>query len=177
MSLDARKDRILVLWSVLELVALAVWVGGLVVIIGAVIPAVFNNNVVMETGGRIITRTFTEYNKFVVVAIALLVVASGWRVWMARGGRYPAAGLGRPELTFITIMIIIAAAIILWLGPASVALQEQAFAAEGVTAKKEAYEAFFRIHTVVKTLYAVNLVLGIGLMTVKITHWLQPVPR
>ena len=145
-------------------------------IIGAVIPAVFNN-VGMETGGRIMTRTFTEYNKFVVGAIALLVVASGWRVWMARGGRYPAAGLGRPELTLITTMIVLAAAIILWLGPASVALQEQAFAAEGVTAKKEAYEAFFRVHRVVKTLYAVNLVLGIGLMTLKITHWLQPVPR
>lgn len=176
MNRAAWNFRIFVLWSVLELVALTVWVGGLVVIIGAVIPAVFNN-VSMEMGGHIITRTFTEYNKIVGGAITLMVMASGWRLWIARGGRYPAAEMGRSECTVITTMIVCAAAIILWLGPASVVLQGHAFAAEGVTAKKEAYEAFFRMHTVVKGLYVVNLILGIGLMTMKITHWLRPFRR
>jgi hypothetical protein len=64
-------------------------------------------------------------------------------------------------------MIAMAALIILVLGPMSVTLQEQAFAAQGEAAKKEAYDAFFRTHMIVRALYVVNLGFGIALLAVK----------
>jgi len=42
----------------LELVALGVWVGGLLVLIGAVIPAVFNTLGGQDAGGLVLTRGF-----------------------------------------------------------------------------------------------------------------------
>jgi uncharacterized membrane protein len=150
----------------LELLALSVWVGGLVAIIGAVIPAVFNS-FGMEPGGRFLTRVFDGYNRLTTAAIVILAGTTGWQVRQGRleGGHQ--AGMG------LTLMIGLAALIILVLGPASVTLQEQAFAAQGEAAKKAAYDAFFRTHTVVRALYIVNLGLGIGLLAVKAARWTQ----
>ncbi len=75
-------------------------------------------------------------------------------------------------MILLTVMIAIAAAISLWLGPDSAALQERAFAAEGVEAKRAAYEAFFRSHSIVRALYLLNLGLGIGLLAVKVKQWI-----
>ncbi len=156
-----------------ELTALAVWVGGLVVIIGAVIPAVFNS-FGMEPGGRFLTKVFDGYNRLTGGAIVILVIAMGWRVWGARGGSAdPMAA--RPELILLSAMILVAGLITLWLGPWSVALQEQAFAAQGEEAKKAAYGAFFRTHTLVRGLYLLNLGLGIALLAVKAKGWVPHV--
>ncbi|MFM8551919.1 MAG: DUF4149 domain-containing protein [Nitrospiraceae bacterium] len=164
--------RRLVLCHTLESVALAVWVGGLVVIVGAVIPAVFNS-FGMEPGGRFLTRVFDGYNRLTIAAMALLAGTTGWRLWRFRGEEGGAAGgrVSRTEGILLSLMIAIATLIILALGPASVALQEQAFAAQGEAAKKEAYDAFFRTHTIVRALYMVNLGLGIGLLAVKVSRW------
>ena len=159
----------LVVCGLLELLGLAVWVGGLIVIVGAVIPAVFN--VGMETGGRILTRVFDAYNRLVAGAIVLLVSGSAWRMWAKRHGTYPEAGVSRGEIMLLTIMVGITAVISMWLGPDSVALQERAFAAQGVEAKKMAYEAFFRSHSIVRALYVTNLALGIALLAVKVRNW------
>jgi len=154
----------------LELVALAAWTGGLLVIVGAVIPAVFNA-FGMEPGGRFLTRVFDGYNRITIAAIVILVAASGWRTWNVHtwsGGNR----MGRPELVLLCLMILVATSIILWLGPWSVTLQEEAFAAQGEEAKKAAYDAFFRTHTLVRGLYLVNLGLGIALVAVKVRGWL-----
>lgn len=158
----------------LELLALSVWVGGLVAIIGAVIPAVFNS-FGMEPGGRFLTRVFDGYNRLTTAAIVILAGTTGWQVRQGRleGGHQAGMGLGRTEAVLLTLMIGLAALIILVLGPASVTLQEQAFAAQGEAAKKAAYDAFFRTHTVVRALYIVNLGLGIGLLAVKAARWTQ----
>jgi uncharacterized membrane protein len=160
--------RGLVACGTLELIALAVWIGGLIVIIGAVIPAVFNA-VGMEPGGRLLTRIFDGYNRLTAVAIVILMAAGVWRIRL--GLRDPEAGLRRFEVGLLTLMIVIAALIALWLGPASVTLQEQAFTAQDEAAKKAAYDSFFRTHTLVRRLYLLNLALGCVLLTVKVNGW------
>lgn len=163
------KNRMAVICGLLELLGLAVWVGGLIVIIGAVIPAVFNFG--METGGRALARVFDAYNRLVAGAIVVLVSASAWRVWSWRRGMHAEAQLSRAEILLLTIMVMVSAVITMWLGPDSVLLQERAFAAQGVEAKKAAYEAFFRSHAIVRALYVTNLALGVALMAVKVRNW------
>lgn len=166
--------RSLLVCSTLELTALAIWVGGLVVIVGAVIPAVFNT-FGMEPGGRFLTKVFDGYNRLTVAAIVMLIGASGWRIRLGRraGSGATPTGVRRAEAILLTVMIAIAAAIILLLGPRTVTLQERAFAAEGEAAKKAAYDAFFQSHTAVRGLYMVNLGLGIALLAVKAKQWMQ----
>ncbi|MBI5410554.1 MAG: DUF4149 domain-containing protein [Nitrospirae bacterium] len=161
--------------STFELAALAVWVGGLVVIVGAVIPAVFNS-FGMEPGGRFLTRVFDGYNRLTAGAIVILVATAGWRIWNARRSSVDSPAdmvVTRPEVVLLSTMVLVASLIILWLGPWSVTLQEQAFAASGEEAKKAAYDAFFRTHALVRGLYLLNLGLGIALLAVKVRGWMS----
>lgn len=155
----------------LELLALAIWIGGLVVIIASVIPAVFNS-LAMEAGGRFLTRVFNGYNGLITLAIVILVVSGAWRTWLSTSGGYRNAALSRPELALSTVMIVIAALIIVGFGPTTVQLQEQAFAAREESTRNVAYVAFFRSHRIVRALYVLNLGLGIALIAVKIKTWL-----
>ena len=154
----------------LELVALAVWIGGLIVIVAAVIPAVFNS-FGMEAGGRFLTRMFDGYNRATVGAIAVLVVCSTARTWMAREQPTSWQSVTRVESFLLLSMILLAVAIIAVLGPHSVELQERAFAAKDEAVKNQAYDAFFRTHRIVRGLYLVNLGLGIALMAVRVRNW------
>ena len=65
----------------LEFLALGVWIGGLIVLVGAVIPAVFNTWGGQESGGFFLTRAFEGYNRLVVVALIVLLAAMGYRQW------------------------------------------------------------------------------------------------
>ncbi len=167
MDLGRAPRRGLMVCHTLELVALATWIGGLVVIISAVIPAVFNS-FGMEPGGRFLTKVFDGYNRAVAAAILVLVSAAAWRRWVHRGSE---SAVTRPELLLLVMMIVVAAAIGLVLGPESVRLQERAFAAQDEVAKKAGLEAFFRTHAVVRGLYVFNLGLGIALLAVKARSW------
>jgi len=161
-----RPTRLLVCYTV-ELLALSIWIGGLVVIIGSVIPAVFNS-FGMESGGRFLTKVFEGYNQLVALAIVLLVSAAAWRFWVSSRGDRLDAAVGRSECVFLIVMIGVAALIALVMWPESVTRQEQAFATQGEVARKAAYEAFFRTHTVLRGLYLLNLGLGIALLAVKV---------
>jgi uncharacterized membrane protein len=165
------KRSLLLACHTIELVALAIWIGGLVVIIGAVIPAVFNS-FGMEPAGRFLTKVFDGYNRLVIGAIILLILASGCRFWLS-ADRLADARVRRTELFVLSLMIGIAAMIIIVLGPSSVVLQEQAFAANDEAARRAAYEAFFKSHTVVRGLYLANLGLGIALLTIKLKDWMK----
>ena len=147
----------------LEWLALGVWAGGLLVLIGAVIPAVFNTFGGQESGGIFLTRAFEGYNRFVIGAVAILSAAS-WYRW--RSGD-PAVAVSRGEMTLLAGMVVIAGIIILVLHPYAAALQAQAFAVKEEAARKAAFEAFFRIHMPVRSLYMVNLVMGILLIGIK----------
>ncbi|WP_455243980.1 DUF4149 domain-containing protein [Petrachloros mirabilis] len=147
----------------LELLALAVWVGGLLVLIGAVIPAVFNTFGGQDSGGFFLTRTFEGYNRLVVAAIVSLVLSMGYRWW----SRDPAVQVKSGELILVVLMSLIAGIIILVLHPQAAALQAEAFALKDEQARKAAFEAFFRLHMPVRSLYIVNLVLGMVLLGMK----------
>lgn len=147
----------------LEWLALGVWVGGLLVLIGAVIPAVFNTFGGQDLGGLFLTRAFEGYHRFVIGAVAILCAASWYRWWSGD----PAVAVGRGEMTMLAVMVVLAGIIIVWLHPHAVGLQAQAFAEQEEAAKKAAFEALFRILMPVRWLYMVNLVLGILLIGIK----------
>lgn len=147
----------------LELLALGVWVGGLIVLIGAVIPAVFNTFGGQDSGGLFLTRAFEGFNRLVVVALAVLALAMGYRWWSGEAG----VRVKRGEVMVLVPMGLIAAVIILWLHPHAAALQAEAFAMKNEQARKAAFEAFFRFHMPIRSLYMANLVLGLALLVIK----------
>jgi uncharacterized membrane protein len=152
-----------------ELVALGLWVGGLIVLIGAVIPAVFNTFGGQDTGGFFLTRTFEGYNRLVVAAIAMLALAMGYRWWNGE----PTVQVSRGEVILLGLMGLIAGVIILVLHPQAAALQADAFAVKDEQARKAAFEAFFRLHMPIRSLYVVNLLLGVGLFVMKAKRSLE----
>ena len=147
----------------LEWLALGVWVGGLLVLIGAVIPAVFNTFGGQDAGGFFLTRAFEGYNHFVIGSMAIMCIASWYRWWCGD----PAVAVSRGELALLAGMVVIAGVIIVVLHPYAAALQAQAFAVKEEAARKAAFEALFRILIPGRSLYMVNLVLGIFLIGIK----------
>ncbi len=152
----------------LEWLALGLWVGGMAVLVGAVIPAVFNTFGGQDSGGVFLTRAFEGYQRFVLGAVVVLSVGSWYRWWT----REPAVAVGRWELLVMGVMVVIAGLIILVLHPKAAALQTQAFAVQG-DAKKAALESLFHVLMPIRILYMVTLVLGIVLMGIKSKQSLQ----
>lgn len=148
----------------LEWVALAVWVGGMIVLSGAVIPAVFNTFGGQDSGGMLLTRAFDGYHHFVIGACVILSAAVWYRWWSGN----PIVAVGRGEVIVLASMVLIAGLIMMVLHPNAVALQAQAFATKDETAKKAALEALFRVLMPTRSLYMMNLVLGIVLVVIKV---------
>ena len=163
--------RWLLAGHVAEWLGLSIWIGGLLVIVAAVIPAVFNS-FGMEPGGRFLTRVFDGYNRLVCAAIGLLIAGGGVRVWLS--GSAAESRPGRTEMLLLLAMIAIAVLVVFILEPESVGLQERAFAAQSEAAKKSAYTDFFRSHMIVRALYLVNLGLAIGLLIAKAKSHITP---
>ena len=153
----------------LEFLALGVWIGGLIVLVGAVIPAVFNTFGGQESGGFFLTRAFEGYNRLVVVALIVLLVVMGYRQWRGEG----AGSVSRSEWVLLSAMGGIAGLIILVLHPQAAALQAEAFGLKDEQAKTAAFEAFFRLHKPIRSLYVVNVLLGIWLLVLKTKRSLQ----
>ena len=147
----------------LEWLALGVWVGGGLVLIGAVIPAVFNTFGGQDSGGVFLTRVFEGYHRFMIGALVTLWVAGWYRWWSGD----PVVSLGRGEMAVLAGMVVITGMIIVWLHPTAAALQAQAFAAHEEGAKKEAFEALFRMLKPIRWIYMVDLVLGVVLIGIK----------
>ncbi|MEO5865291.1 MAG: hypothetical protein ABIQ79_09690 [Nitrospiraceae bacterium] len=147
----------------LEWLALALWVGGGLVLIGAVIPAVFNTFGGQESGGLFVTRAFEGFHRFMIGALAILWAALCYRWWSGS----PIVTVGRGEMAVLVGMTAIAGLIIVWLHPSAAALQAQAFAAHEEAAKKAAFEALFRLLKPIRWIYMIDLVLGILLIGIK----------
>ena len=154
----------------LEVLGLAIWVGGLVAILGSVIPEVFNLG--MEAGGRLLTKVFVRYNQLILLAIGLIVTVGIYRVWLVIRHGAAEASFSRWEGSLLAIMILIQLVLMVVLVPESVVRQEAAFAAQGEVARKAAHDAFFQSHKVVRSLYVANFVFGAGVIAVKIRQWL-----
>ncbi|MHC9062567.1 DUF4149 domain-containing protein [Nitrospira sp. CMX1] len=153
----------------LEWVALAVWVGGMIVLSGAVIPAVFNTFGGQDSGGMFLTRAFEGYHRFVVGASGILVVALLGR-WLS--GKAHVA-VRKSEIIVLATMVVIAGVIVMVLHPEAAALQLQAFSMKDEGAKKAAFEAFFRVLLPIRSLYMINLVLGLLLIGMKAKRILE----
>jgi uncharacterized membrane protein len=147
----------------LEWLALGVWVGGGLVLMGAVIPAVFNTFGGQDSGGLFLTKAFEGYHRFMIGALAILWAVLWYRWWSGN----PAVGVGRGEMMVLAGMVVITGIIIVWLHPSAASLQVQAFSAQEEAAKKAAFEALFRILKPIRWIYMVDLVLGILLIGIK----------
>ncbi|HQY59436.1 MAG: DUF4149 domain-containing protein [Nitrospira sp.] len=156
-----------------ELLALAVWIGGLLVLVAAVIPAVFNTFGGQDTGGFFLTRAFDGYNRLVLGSAAILIAGILWRAWLFQRGLADDE-ITRTEWLLLGAMLLTAGVLTFVLHPQAAALQAQAFASKGDEARKAAFEAFFQLHKPVRVLYIVNVGLGIALLTVRVRSW---VPR
>jgi len=147
----------------LEWLALGVWVGGGLVLMGAVIPAVFNTFGGQDLGGLFLTKAFEGYHRFMIGALAIMGAALSYRWW---SGDH-AVAVGRGEMMVLAGMTVITGIIIVWLHPSAAALQAQAFAAQEESAKKAAFEALFRMLKPIRWIYMIDLVLGIFLIGIK----------
>ncbi len=154
-----------------ELLALAIWIGGLVVLVAAVIPAVFNTFGGQDTGGFFLTRAFDGYNRLVLGAATVLTLGVLWRAWLVQQGMADGE-ISRTEWLLLGGMLLTAGVITFVLHPQAAALQAQAFASKGEEARKAAFEAFFQMHKPVRVLYIVNVGLGIALLTVRVRSWI-----
>jgi uncharacterized membrane protein len=157
------KKRLLLVVHCLEILALAAWVGGLVTIIGAVIPAVFNT-VSVEAGGRMLTRTFQGYDRIVLMSAAVLILGllARTRLQTDEGSEIAAT-----EPLLLATMVSIAVLLVFFLNPAIAKLQEAAFASKDEVAKRSTYVAFFRYHWTARALYVANLILGVAALCLK----------
>ena len=151
-----------------EVVALALWVGGLVSIIAAVIPAVFGT-IGMEAGGRMLAKAFQGYDRLALASAGLVVAGTLVRVFVAGPWK---TQVGVAELALLATMVIIAATLAFWLTPETVRLQGLAFNAPE-EAKRAAYDEFFVYHRVARALYILNLGLGIAVLCVKVKKWVR----
>ena len=166
--------KLITVCQCIEVIALAVWVGGLVSIIAAVIPAVFST-IGMEAGGRMLTKTFQGYDRLTQFSAGLLLLAMMVRIWGA-GVWSPSASwkeqVGMTELVVLMTMVAIAAALTFWLTPETARLQGIAFSAKE-DVKRAAYDEFFTYHRVARVLYLINLGLGVTLLCMKVQKWMR----
>jgi hypothetical protein len=136
----------------------------MIVLSGAVIPAVFNTFGGQDSGGMFLTRAFEGYHRFVIGASVVLGVAIVGRWWS--GAAHVAVGVS--EIIVLAMMVVIAGVIIMVLHPDAAALQMQAFATKDEGAKKAAFEAFFHVLLPIRSLYMVNLALGLLLIGIRV---------
>ena len=158
--------------SLLELLGLMIWIGGLAVLLTTVIPAVFNT-LGMETGGRFLRRVFDGYNALTSGIVVTLIGTALFRFWKQRREPNESLPLPRSEVGLLMALAFVTFLVVVVLGPKAVALQEAAFAAESQEAKKTALEAFFRMHMILRALHLINAGLAVSLLVVKFRHWVR----
>jgi uncharacterized membrane protein len=151
------------------MLALSVWIGGLVVLIGAVIPAVFHTTG-MQAGGRLLTQTFQGFDRLAVIAAAVLVVAMVSRF---RFSDEPFGRMNSVEVILVGGILVVVTFLAFYISPETVRLQALAFSADEGPAKQSAYDAFFRLHWIARALYLSNLALGVVVVCVKVRNWIR----
>ena len=159
--------KVLLVAHCVELLALSAWIGGLMIIMAAVIPAVFNT-MGMESGGRMLTRVFQGYDRIVLFSAGLIVMGTLTRVLASRLWR---TQIGTAELVLFGTMLAVAVYLALVWNPHMMMLQERALGAHDTVVRQKAYQDFFWGHQIARTLYLLNFGLAIALMCVKVRKW------
>jgi Domain of unknown function (DUF4149) len=158
--------------SLAELIGLAIWIGGLAVILTTVIPAVFNT-LGMEQGGRFLRKVFDGYNNLTSGIALLLLGTAALRTLKVRQMPERILAVSPTEWCLLFALVGVTGLIVLFLGPKAIELQELAFATETPEAKKPAYDAFFRTHMIVRALHLINGGLAISILVVKFRQWMR----
>ena len=133
----------------LEWVALAVWVGGMVVLSGAVIPAVFNTFGGQDAGGMFLTRAFEGYHRFVIGACAILCATLWCRWWSGD----PIVEVGRSEMIILAVMVIDRRLHYCGAAPPGRGAPSAGIRDQRRDARKAALEAMFRVLWPIRSLY------------------------
>src|SRR2546422_8809435 len=123
--------KLIVVCQCVEVIALAVWVGGLAAIIAAVIPAAFNSPIPIETGGRLLMKTFHGYDRLVLVSAGALMLS------MLARGVVAKDLISGPEWAVGGVMGGGAVGVTFFLNPHVVRLEGVAFAPTGTEAEKK----------------------------------------
>ncbi len=150
-----------------ELCALTLWVGGLVVIIALVIPAVFNS-FGMEAAGRFLRRVFDGFGLMNVWILIVLSVVAGIRFRAFGHNPSEMFAVSSAEWWLLAGMAIMTFTILVVLGPQAISLQEEAFEAVSKEDKDIAYAKFFRLHMIVRACHLVNFGLAASLFIAKV---------
>ncbi len=150
-----------------EMCALTLWVGGLIVIIAVVIPAVFNS-FGMEPAGRFLRRVFDGYGYLNVGILCVLSLIAFFRVRAYGQDSSLLFSVTAGEWWLLGGMLVVTVTILGILGPQAVALQEEAFEALSKEQKELAYSQFFRLHMIVRALHLVNVGLAFSLFILKL---------
>lgn len=151
----------------IEILGLTLWVGGLLVIIGVIIPAVFNS-FGMEPAGRFLRKVFDGYGYMNLGILVIMSLCAGFRHRAYGLDGHPVFSLSKGELGLLAGMLMVTVSILGVLGPKAVALQELAFEAVSKSEKEAAYADFFRLHMVVRGLHMVNLGMATALLILKL---------
>ena len=147
--------------------ALTVWVGGLIMIIAVVIPAVFNS-FGMEPAGRFLRRVFDGYGYLNLGILCVLSLLAFLRYRAYGHDVSQPFSVSAEEWWILGGMVIVTLGILGVLGPQAVALQEEAFEAISKEQKELAYSQFFRLHMIVRALHLVNVGLAFSLFILKL---------
>jgi hypothetical protein len=169
--MDMKRVNWGVVGFLFELCALTLWMGGLMVIIMVIIPAVFNT-FAMEPAGRFLRRVFDGYGLMNVGILVLLGIFAWIRHRSFRNDPAHLFSVSFAEWGLLAGMTVVTISILGILGPQAVALQEQAFEAVSKEEKDLAYEQFSRLHMVVRALHLVNAGLAVSLFVVKVRNLL-----
>ena len=159
--------KLLLVAECVELLALSAWVGGLLILIAAVIPAVFNT-MSMESGGRMLTRVFQGYDRIVLFSAGLIVIGTLTRVLASHLWR---TQIGTADLVLFGTMLAVAVYLALVWTPHMMMLQEKALSVHDAVVRQKAYQDFFWGHQIARTLYLLNFALAIALMCMKVRKW------
>ena len=150
-----------------EVIGLMIWVGGLIMIVAVVIPAVFNS-FGMEPAGRFLRRVFDGYSILTLGILVFLIGTAGIRYWYGHSSSHMVFPVIRMEILLLMGMAVTTFLIMGLLGPKAVVLQEQAFEAVSELEKQAAYDRFFRVHMIVRALHFVNVGFAVGLLVSKL---------
>ena len=144
-----------------------IWVGGLIMIVAVVIPAVFNS-FGMEPAGRFLRRVFDGYSLLTSGILVFVIGTTGIRYWYGHSSSHMMFPVSRLEILLLMGMAMTTFLIMGMLGPKAIVLQEQAFEAVSELEKQAAYDRFFQTHMIVRALHFVNVGFAVGLLVSKL---------
>ncbi len=154
----------------LELLGLMLWLGWFTALIAVVVPAVFTT-LEMETGGRLLRRVFDGYHALTGGVVIVLLGTTLFRYRQSRREPERTPKPTRAEIGLTAALALVTCVIVAALGPQAVKLQDAAFAAESRDATRAAFDAFFRLHGLVRGLHLLNAAMAVSLLAVKCAHW------